>query len=118
MCQHEMVDEPCTQPIPDSDEAGVRIPLSLGEVKEDNDKSGNICQVYDIIWNPIAVKRAQEEPSFRQLMVELAVAHIKQKRKHELSISISLNRIYRSKYEIQRKAGKHTKNKREESSKN
>ena len=37
-------------------ESGVRIPLSLGTVREDFDKSGNAVQVYDFIFNTDTVK--------------------------------------------------------------
>lgn len=35
----------------DSGEKGIRIPLSLGSVREDRDKKGDPVQVYDFIWN-------------------------------------------------------------------
>ena len=37
-------------------ESGVRIPLSLGSVREDFDKGGNAVQVYDFIFNTETVK--------------------------------------------------------------
>lgn len=37
-------------------ESGVRIPLSLGNVREDFDKGGNAVQVYDFIFNTETVK--------------------------------------------------------------
>ena len=41
-----------------SSEQGVRIPLSLGNVREDSDKNGDPVQVYDIIWNTKVVEDA------------------------------------------------------------
>lgn len=41
-----------------SSDVGLRIPLSLGEVKEDRDKKGEPSQVYDFIFNPKTVKMA------------------------------------------------------------
>ena len=49
----------------DASEAGVRIPLSLGDVREDSDKNGNPVQVYDFIFNTDTVKTAQKEAAFR-----------------------------------------------------
>jgi hypothetical protein len=100
MCQHPMVDEPHEQPIPDSEEKGIRVPLSLGEVKEDFDKKGKICQVYDIVWNPKSVKNALEDGTFKQVMIEFAIAHIKQKKNHTLNPSNYNNRIHNTKAKI------------------
>lgn len=38
--------------------SGLRIPLSLGTVREDSDKKGDPVQVYDFIWNTDTVKNA------------------------------------------------------------
>lgn len=46
-------------------ENGVRIPLSLGNVREDSDKKGDPVQVYDFIWATSTVKDAQKNPGFR-----------------------------------------------------
>jgi len=59
-----------------------------------------VCQVYDIIWNPTTVKNAQDDPVFRQLMVEFAVAHIKQKKNHELSISYPITRVLDAQHKV------------------
>jgi PIH1 N-terminal domain len=50
--------------------------LSLGNVREDNDKKGELAQVYDVIWNPKTIERCKTDPSFRQVVVELAFNHI------------------------------------------
>jgi len=39
MTHHELVDPFEEKPIPESEEKGIRIPLSLGSVREDYDKS-------------------------------------------------------------------------------
>lgn len=57
----------------------MRIPLSLGNVREENDKKGDPVQVYDFIWNTDTVKNAQRNAEFRQMMVELAFNYVKQK---------------------------------------
>lgn len=44
---------------------GIRIPLSLGTVREDNDKKGEVAQVYDVIWNPKSIERCKTDPAFR-----------------------------------------------------
>jgi len=59
-----------------STEVGLRIPLSLGAVREDRDKKGDPVQVIDFIWNTDVVAKAQREAMFRQQMVELAFTYI------------------------------------------
>jgi hypothetical protein len=46
-----------------------------------------MCQVFDVIWNPETIKKAQKDPVYRQVLVELAFAYVKQKTKKELSLS-------------------------------
>jgi hypothetical protein len=60
-------------------EQGVRIPLSLGPIREDRDKRGDPVRVYDFIWATEVVQRAQKEAVFRQQMVELAFTYVQQK---------------------------------------
>lgn len=72
MTHHEIVEPFEHKPIPVEDQekygssdTGVRIPLSLGEVKEDNDKKGEPVQVYDFIFNTETIKNAQKNAGFR-----------------------------------------------------
>jgi hypothetical protein len=43
MVYHDLVDPPEEKALPDSEEKGIRIPLSLGEVSEEFDKLGKPC---------------------------------------------------------------------------
>ena len=74
-------------------DTGIRIPLSLGNVREDNDKKGEIAQVYDVIWNPTTIERCKTDPSFRQIVVELAFNHILQRGKHQLDLRFSIPKM-------------------------
>jgi hypothetical protein len=83
MTHHEIVDPFEQKPIPIEDqekygssETGVRIPLSLGDVREDSDKKGEPVQVYDFIFNPDTIKNAQKTAGFRQAMVELSFNYV------------------------------------------
>lgn len=82
MTSHELIDAFEEKKIPQGEreqmgtDTGIRIPLSLGNVREDNDKKGEIAQVYDVIWNPTTIERCKTDPSFRQIVVELAFNHI------------------------------------------
>jgi hypothetical protein len=65
MTHHELVEGFESKPIPAEEaaqhgamEQGLRIPLSLGNVREESDKKGDPCQVYDFIWATETVKEA------------------------------------------------------------
>ena len=62
----------------------MRIPLSLGDIREISDKKGEPAQAIDIIWSPATVEKAKTDPTFRQVMVELAFNYIHQKFNLEL----------------------------------
>lgn len=93
MVSHEMVDPPEEKHMPDTDQPAVRIPLSLGEIREDFDKKGDPCQVVDVIWNPKAVKKATKEPLYKQGLVELAFEYVKQKYEKTLDLQYSVPRM-------------------------
>jgi len=63
----------------------VRIPLSLGEPREDQDKEGKPCTVYDAIMHTDVVERATTEKEMKEFMVELCLQWIEQK--HQLLLS-------------------------------
>ena len=71
MTSHEFVDPFQEKYIPEQDRAahgsdrGLRIPLSLGEQREERDKKGEPALVWDVIWAPETVKKAQTDPAFR-----------------------------------------------------
>lgn len=76
-----------------SSERGIRIPLSLGPVREDRDKKGDPVRVYDFIWATETVRRAQREAVFRQQMVELAFTYIQQKFGTTLDLQFSIPKM-------------------------
>jgi ribosomal protein S24E len=86
MTFHEMVDPPEEKHIPDSDQPAVRIPLSLGDIREDFDKKGDPWRVLDVIWNPEAIKKGTSDMLYRHGLVELAFEYIKQK--HNISLDL------------------------------
>lgn len=71
MTMHDLIDNFEEKPIPQGDreklgsDVGIRIPLSLGTVREDFDKKGEAAQVYDVIWNPKTIARCKTDASFR-----------------------------------------------------
>lgn len=74
-------------------ERGVRIPLSLGPVRDDRDKKGDPVRVYDFIWATEVVQRAQREAVFRQQMVELAFSYVEQKFGHVLDLRFTIPKM-------------------------
>ena len=83
MTQHEMVDpfeakaiDEQTQKEHGAGEQGLRIPLSLGDLREESDKKGDPAQVIDVIWAPETVEKAKKDATFRQVVVELAFNYI------------------------------------------
>jgi len=93
MTSHELVDPMEEKDLPDSDEPGIRIPLSLGTMREDFDKKGEPCRVVDIIWNPNSVKKCTKDMLFRQGMVELAFGYMREKFQMELSMRYTVPKM-------------------------
>ena len=75
MKQHIPAEE-AAKASPDHTPVGIRIPLSLGTIKEDRDKKGDPVQCYDFIFNPQTVKDAQKDATFRQSMVEVCFGYV------------------------------------------
>ena len=99
MTHHELVEGFSQKKIPKEDQAkfetdeGLRVPLSLGSVREDRDKKGDPVQVYDFIWNTETVKKAQRDPGFRQVVVELAFNYIKQRFDRDLDFRFTIPKM-------------------------
>ena len=89
------------QPVPDSDDQRLRIPLSLGTVKEDFDKKGRPCQVFDVIWNPETIEACKKDMLQRQAMIELAFGYIHEKYKKNLSLKYSVPKMQYKGGEVQ-----------------
>ena len=53
VCSSEKVDKP--ESIPSARGNSWRIPLSLGHARQDTDKKGETCTVYDIVFHPDTV---------------------------------------------------------------
>ena len=100
MTQHEIVDPFEQKPIPKEQqeehgaaEKGLRIPLSLGDLREETDKKGDPAQVIDIIWAPETIEKAKKDPTFRQVVVELAFNYIFQKHGIELDLRYTVPKL-------------------------
>jgi len=83
---HEKVDAPKEEHILEVDNKyGVRLPLSLSERYEDFDNNNQICQVYDVIFHPTIIKKAEEDPMVLQFVMQVVTERIKQKFNQQLS---------------------------------
>lgn len=68
-------------------EEGIRIPMSMGEVREEFDKSNKPCKVIDVIINPEICSELQKQTGLELLRFfkELLVSYVAQKHKIELN---------------------------------
>ena len=86
VCQSEHVDKPGQVEMPEgatAEEVQMRIPLSLGQPREDLDKNGSVCTVYDVVFHPEAVQSSLKEAEFRNFVMQLTLHQIQQKYKEE-----------------------------------
>ena len=94
VCQSEHVDKPApVEASQESEEIQMRIPMSLGPPREDLDKGGDVCRVYDVVFHPDAVTGALAEEEFRSFMMQLIVYQVQQKHKEELSIDMTFPKV-------------------------
>jgi len=86
LCSSDKVDPPAEQHILEmNNQQGVRIPLSLSEKYEDFDVHGNICQVYDAIFNPGVLKKTEVEPMVLNFLVSILAGRIKERFKKNIN---------------------------------
>ena len=86
LCSSDKVDPPAEQHILEmNNQQGVRIPLSLSEKYEDFDVHGNICQVYDAIFNPGVLKKPEVEPMVLNFLVSILAGRIKERFKKNIN---------------------------------
>ena len=87
LCKHERIAEPIPlEPEEQEDDAiKFKIPLSCGQAREDKDKNGSPCRVYDVIVNPNTIKRCTEDNDFRRFVAALCMTWIKQKSEPHLN---------------------------------
>ena len=70
---------PITAEMLQEEQTRVRIPLSMGEPREDTDKEGKECTVYDAIMHTEVVERAKTEKEMKEFVVELCLQWVEQK---------------------------------------
>lgn len=88
ICKHERIAEPIPLEADEQEEDDAikfKIPLSCGQVRTDNDKSGKPCKVYDVIVNPNTIQRCADDNEFRRFVAALCMTWIKQKSEPDLN---------------------------------
>ena len=50
--------------------------MSVGTVKEDNDKKGDVCKVVDIIINPNIQEKIFKDINLKNFFIELVTTYI------------------------------------------
>ena len=59
------------------DECQMRIPLSLGPPREDLDKEGEVCCVYDVVFHSETIEAALNDKDFRGFVLQLAAHQVR-----------------------------------------
>jgi hypothetical protein len=94
VCSSEHVDKPApVEGADNAEEVQMRIPMSLGPPREDLDKTGEVCMVYDVVFHPDAVEASLKEEEFRSFVMQLSVHQIQQKHQDELSTQMTFPKI-------------------------
>jgi dynein assembly factor 2 len=86
ICMNDLIKPPVASPMQTSGKIGHNwsIPYSLSPGREDVDKGGVKCTVYDVVFNPQNFKECDKDPRFRQLMISTALEGLEK----QLSIKV------------------------------
>ncbi|CRG96987.1 PIH1 domain-containing protein, putative [Plasmodium gallinaceum] len=84
ICASNLIAEFHLKKIPDlNNEEGLRIPLSIGEEKNKEDKKGNKYKTYDIVLNTKIVIESKKNLELKKIIAELVQVAVKNKYKTE-----------------------------------
>lgn len=63
---HSVIDEPEQKLLIEANnQEGIRIPMSVGSIKEDSDIKGDPCKVVDVVMNPTVVDNIVKDINVR-----------------------------------------------------
>lgn len=71
-----------------------RFPLSLGEAKLETDKQGELCTVYDVVYNDQALMQAKAFRHLKLFLISFALAWIQQQKKITLDAKYKLPKMH------------------------
>jgi hypothetical protein len=98
VCTHEEIDKPSLKKKLDENGEpveGMNIPLSAGPSRQDTDKSGVSCVVYDVIVNPEVVKESTDDETgrYRDFLCQLCIQALESKYKLTLDKRYKLPKL-------------------------
>ncbi|KAJ7373787.1 Protein kintoun [Desmophyllum pertusum] len=83
ICSNQHIGEPSSQ-YTEKEENGKKkaghqwnIPYSLSQPRDDVDRAGNKCVVYDVVFHPDTYKKGEKDKRFKQLMIDTALDGIR-----------------------------------------
>ncbi|CAD8201092.1 unnamed protein product [Paramecium octaurelia] len=106
---HSVVDAPEEKQLIDyNNEVGIRVPMSVGSIKEDHDVKGDTCKVIDLVINPTVATNLISDDNLKTFFCQLVQTYVDQKYKLKLQDKfISLKMKYKGKsIQFQRVKGK------------
>jgi len=106
---HPIIDEPEEKNFVDyNNERGIRLPMSVGRIKEDFDKNKNPSKVVDVILHPKVVATLKKDNNALLFFYQLVNNYLQQKYKIELEETFNMPKLpYKgSSVEFQRVKGK------------
>eukprot|EP01038_Epipyxis_sp_PR26KG_P016231 gene16231-22090_t len=107
ICEHDEIDSPgIKKKLNEEGEEieGMNIPMSVGQPRNDVDKSGVSCIIYDIIVNPTVITESSNDKTgkYKDFICQLGIQSIEQKYKEELDKKYKLPKLkYMGKIENQ-----------------
>lgn len=91
--KHAGVDHPEEKVLVDLDnQSGLRIPMSMGQPREDSDKKGTPCKVVDVVMNNRIVETAEKTADIFYFMAQILANHLLEK--HKIAVSEDSNSAF------------------------
>lgn len=92
ICKSDAIAEPMPMTKEERQDSGIqdeglqfRVPISIGPLRAEKDKSGKPAVVYDIAVNPMTIRKCEENPEFKRLVCALCLYGLKQKHETDLN---------------------------------
>mmetsp|Transcript_65249 Transcript_65249/g.140988 ORF Transcript_65249/g.140988 Transcript_65249/m.140988 type:complete len:89 (-) Transcript_65249:600-866(-) len=82
-----------SQNLMEASKQGIRIPLSLSEVKESFDRNKQPCRVVDCAFASVVAQAAKEDEIYRSMLIGIIFERIKEKYKFECKDNFKIPNI-------------------------
>lgn len=74
---HSVVDAPEEKQLIDyNNEVGIRVPMSVGSIKEDHDVKGDTCKVIDLVINPTVATNLTQDDNLKTFFCQLVQTYV------------------------------------------